>query len=159
EEAGQARVPRVRVDDAGIDRIASHRESDGEGLEHGDEARPARLAAHAIPRGVPTDWDSGRWGRGIIEAADLDRHAYGEGARELMDDRAGPAVDVRWVFASQNERFHEPIIKSREGRVELYTSYDVLSTDGRRRQSSQWLHQSTSCEAMSGRYGSPACGR
>src|SRR5882724_11070410 len=85
-----------------------------ESVSSGRVERLVAPGADPVPRRVAAQRDAiGRLGRGALtEAADLHRHEPAERLRELPDDDSRATVDVRRIFAGQEEGFHERSVPS-----------------------------------------------
>jgi hypothetical protein len=108
-EARHVRVPRMRVRDVGVDRIARHRKADRQRLQRRRKLRLAVLVClHPLPWRIPAHGHTVVGRRALAEAPHLDVHAALECLRELIDDHSGATVDMRRILAREHQCFHAP---------------------------------------------------
>ncbi len=97
DHAAHIGVPRVTMDEVGVERVLRHGERTREGVDGADEARigaPLRL----LPLWIAPDCEAPFAGLLIAEAANLDVDALGEGSGEVFDMYPGAAVDEGRIF-------------------------------------------------------------
>ena len=106
EQSGEVRVPGVRVDDVGLDRIGDHREIARERGEHRPQALVGlrQVVGGRIALDAPTGLGIGP----CAERTNVELDQRSKVSRELVDVDAGAAVDRGWELVGQDQGAHAP---------------------------------------------------
>ena len=111
EDAGEVRVPRVRMDDVGPHRVGQHADVAREGFDHRAQPRVdlRGVVSGAVPADAPVIAVLGV----APEAPHVDIDERTKVASQLVDVDPGPAVDLRRELVREDQGAHAPRLPGR----------------------------------------------